>query len=185
MSKTLLRKITLTATLSAVALILSFFSFSIFPQVKHLTYDLCDVVILIISFMFGPFFGAASSLIVSAVQCVLPNGSNLYGFIMNIASTFSLVIPASIIYINMKSKKGAVIGLYSGVVTMILMMVILNIYITPLFMHVNVEVVIGLLPFIIAFNVVKSVLNSIITIFVYKRISNIFKNENIGFKKKD
>ena len=177
MSKSLLKKITVTAMLSAVALILGFFSFSIFPQVKHLTYDLCDVVILIISFMFGPIFGAASSLIVSAVQCILPNGSNLYGFVMNIASTLSLVIPASIIYINIKSKKGAIIGLYSGVATMILMMIVLNIYVTPAFMHVKVDDVIDLLPFIIAFNVVKALLNSVITIFVYKRISKILKTK--------
>jgi len=46
-----------------------------------------------------------------------------------------------------------------------------NLIITPLFMGTTREVVMSLMPFILAFNAVKAGINSIITFFVYKRIS--------------
>lgn len=179
MNKSILKKMTITAMLSAIALVLSFFSHWIFPQVQHLTYDLCDVVILIISFIVGPVYGIASSLIVSLLQAILPNGSGVYGFIMNIASTCSLIIPAAFIYKKNKTKKSAVIGLSVGVATMTLMMIALNIIITPAFIpYATFEVVMGMMPFIIAFNLVKGILNAVITFLIYKHISKIIRKFN-------
>ena len=50
-------------------------------------------------------------------------------------------------------------------------MVLANMWITPMFMGVTLEAVMGLMPFIILFNVVKAGINSIVTFIVYKRIS--------------
>ncbi len=78
---------------------------------------------------------------------------------------------AGIIYRGNKSRSKAVVALAAGVVTMTAVMVVANLIITPLYMGVPVSVVKGLLPYIIGFNLVKAGVNSIITFFLYKRIS--------------
>lgn len=50
-------------------------------------------------------------------------------------------------------------------------MVPANLTITPYFMGVPVDAVTALLPFIIAFNLIKAGANGLITFLVYKRVS--------------
>lgn len=173
-----IRKITTTAMLTAVAIILGYFAFPIFPAVAFLEYDLCDVAVLITSFIFGPVYAACSSFIVAFFQAVLLDKSGAFGFIMNIISTLSLVLPASLIYLKHKTKKGAIISLLCGILAMNVTMVAFNLIVTPYFMHTTVTVVLKLLPFIAAFNLIKSVVNSLITYLVYKHIGKLIKKFN-------
>ena len=129
MNNSMLKKVTTTAMLTAIALILGYFSFPIFPSVAFLEYDLCDVVILITSFLFGPLFGVASSLIVAFFQAILLDKSGLFGLLMNVVSTVSFILPSAIIYYKNKTKKRAVISLVVGSVFMNIIMVIFNIFI--------------------------------------------------------
>ena len=46
-----------------------------------------------------------------------------------------------------------------------------NLIITPLFMGVPRSMVWDLMPFIVGFNAIKAGINSIVTFFLYKRIS--------------
>ena len=62
-------------------------------------------------------------------------------------------------------------GLVCGTIAMAVVMMIANLFITPLFMGVPRAVVWDLMPFIIAFNVVKAGVNSLVTFLLYKRIS--------------
>ena len=178
MKNKLIRQITTTAMLTAVAVILGYFAFPIFPPVAFLEYDLCDVMVLIASFIFGPIYGACSSFIVAFFQAVLLDKSGIFGFIMNIVSTLSFVVPAALFYAKRRTKKGAVTSLLLGVVTMNITMIAFNLVVTPFFMHTTVSVVLKLLPFIIGFNVIKSVVNSVITYLLYKHIGKIIKKFN-------
>ena len=54
---------------------------------------------------------------------------------------------------------------------MAMVMVVANLIITPLFMGVTQEVVWGLMPFIVGFNLIKAGINGLVTFFLYKRIS--------------
>lgn len=175
MKSSILKKVTTTAMLTAVALILGYFSFPIFPAVAFLEYDLCDVVILITSFLFGPLYGVASSLIVAFFQAILLDKSGIFGLLMNVVSTVSFILPSAIIYYKNKTKKRAVISLVVGAVFMNVVMVIFNLFVTPKFMGVPVAVVIDLLIFIVLFNVIKSAVNSVVTFFLYKHIGKLIK----------
>lgn len=161
--------------LTAVAVILGYFAFPIFPQVPFLEYDLCDVLVLIASFTFGPIYGIMSSFTVAVVQAFLLDKSGVYGFIMNIISTTALVLPAALVYMKHKTRKGAVISLITGTVTMVAVMTAFNYIITPFFMGLTVSAMHSFMPFIIAFNLVKAVVNSIITFIVYKHIGKLIK----------
>ncbi|MBQ8563458.1 MAG: ECF transporter S component, partial [Firmicutes bacterium] len=97
--------------------------------------------------------------------------SGPYGIIMHIIATTTLTLVAGTIYRRHKTKKTAVIGLVCGTLAMVVMMFFANLIITPLFMGVTREVVMSLMPFILAFNAVKAGINSIVTFILYKRIS--------------
>ncbi len=175
MNKQTLKKITTVGMLTAVTVILGYFAFPIFPQVPFLEYDLCDVAVLITSFSFGPIYAVASSLVVAIVQAFLLDKSGLFGFIMNVISTCSLILPASILYFRRKTKKSAIIALVVGCVTMSAVMVGFNYIVTPYFMGMPVSAIGSVMPFIVLFNLIKATVNSIITFFIYKHINRLIK----------
>lgn len=170
-----IKKLTTSAMLTAVAVILGFFSFPIFGQVAFLEYDLCDVVILITSFSLGPVYGVCSSVVVALIQGFLLDKSGIFGFIMNIFSTVSFILPASLIYLKMKTKKGAVISLGVGSVAVIIVMTLFNYIITPVYMGLPDGAINAYIPFILLFNFVKAAANSVITFFLYKHIGKVIK----------
>ncbi len=74
-----------------------------------------------------------------------------------------------------RTKKGAVKALIAGGLTMVLLMVAMNLIITPLYMNAPVKVVVDLLlPAIIPFNVLKAGLNGLLTFLLYKRVEKFF-----------
>lgn len=146
--------------------------FPIFPPVPYLEYDPADIPIFIGTFAFGPLAGITLTVITAVIQgTTVSAASQLYGIIMHILATGSFVLVAGLIYRGHKSRSKAAIALAAGVITMTIMMVIANLIVTPYFMGVPVSAVKGLLPYIIAFNLIKAGVNSIITFFLYKRIS--------------
>ena len=59
----------------------------------------------------------------------------------------------------------------AGTLAMVVVMGLANLVITPLFMGCTVDLVITLMPFILAFNAIKAGINSVVTFILYKRIS--------------
>ena len=170
-----LKKMARMAILIAISIVLVYFiHFPIFPQVAFLEYDPADISILIAGFAYGPLSGIAVTIIASVIQGLTVSAqSGLYGIIMHIIAITALVGVSSLYYSKHKTKKGALLSLVFGCIAMVLVMGVANLIVTPYFMGVSVEAVIGLMPFILAFNLIKAVLNSLITFILYKRISPI------------
>lgn len=166
-------KLVKMAALVALSVVLVYFiHFPIFPAVPFLEYDPADIPILIGAFTFGPAAGILLTIVTSVVQGVTVSAaSGLYGILMHIIATSALVSVAGGIYQRHKTKKVAVIGLGLGIAAMTAVMVVANLMITPAFMGVTREMVWGLMPFIVGFNVIKALANSAVTFFLYKRIS--------------
>ena len=144
----------------------------IFPAVPFLEYDPADIPILIGTFAFGPFTGLLLTIATSIIQGITVSAnSGLYGILMHIIATSTLVIIAGLIYCRNKTRKAAIIGFLCGMLAMAMVMVVANLIITPLFMGVTQEVVWGLMPFIVGFNLIKAGINGLVTFFLYKRIS--------------
>lgn len=164
-------------SLVAVSIVLVYLiHFPLFPAVSFLEYDPADIPILIGTFTFGPAAGLALTLVTSVIQGVTVSaGSGLYGILMHLIATGTLVVAAGTIYHRKKTKTFAVIGLAAGTAAMAAVMVGANLIITPLFMGVTREVVWDLMAFIIGFNVIKAGINGLVTFILYKRISNFLK----------
>jgi len=165
------KRIAITALFCAVAALCTLFiEFPILPGVTFLKYDPSAVVALIAGFAFGPATGA----IVSTVS-YLPHfatESGLYGVIMAIIATLSLVLPASLIYQRDTSMRGALIGMGVGAVACLVCCILANIVVTPIYMGAPREAVIAMIvPTLLPFNALKIAINCAVTALVYKPVS--------------
>jgi riboflavin transporter FmnP len=161
------------AMLIAVSIVLvALIHFPIFPAVAFLEYDPADIPILMGTFAFGPLAGLLLTIVTAIIQgTTVSAASGLYGIIMHIIATGTMVLVSGNIYKKKKSRKGAVIALVFGVIAWIIVMIGANLVITPLFMGVPRSMVVELMPFIAGFNGIKAGINAVVTFLLYKRIS--------------
>ena len=144
-----------------------------FPAAAHLTYDPKDVVILIGGFMFGPIAALLMSFIVALLEMSTVSVTGIVGAFMNFASSAALTCTAAFIYSKRRNMGGAVLGLAVGCIFATAVMIVLNYFITPLFFDfVTHEAVIELIvPVLLPFNLIKTSLNSVLAIVLYKRVT--------------
>ena len=149
----------------------------ILPAAPFLEYDPADVPILISTFAFGPWWALVLTGVVAAVQGMTVSASGgFWGILMHFLATGSMALVSGLIYRRFRTLKGAIVSLFAGALTMTLIMIPLNLIIDPLYMGVSREIVAGmLLPAIIPFNAIKSMLNCVITFLLYKHVSRLFK----------
>ena len=168
-TKTLAKMAMLVAIAVCLALLVHF---PIFPMVSFLEYDPADIPILIGAMAFGPLWGTVLTVITAFIQGLTVSASSgIYGIIMHIIATLTLSLTASLIYFHKKTKKSAIIGLSLGAAAMTVVMFFANMVITPLFMGLPLSGVMSVMVYIVLFNLIKAVVNSAITFFLYKRIS--------------
>ena len=168
--------------LGAISIVLvALIHISIFPAVSFLEYDPADIPILLGTFALGPWAGLALTVVVSIIQGVTVSAaSSWYGIVMHVIATGTYVIVAGLIYQRHKTKKGAIISLICGTVSMALIMIPANLLLTPIYLQMvgvpkeaAFPTVVSLLFWIVLFNVVKAGINSVVTFIVYKRVSPI------------
>ena len=100
--------------------------------------------------------------------------TNPYGTIMAILVAEAHVIPAALIYRRNQTRTGAIVGIVVGAVVAIGAAIVGNIIITPLYTPTTMADVVGLIvPVLLPFNALKAALNSVVTVLVYKSISQI------------
>ncbi|MBQ8175704.1 MAG: ECF transporter S component [Oscillospiraceae bacterium] len=172
------KKMVVLAMMTAIAYV-AVFIFRI-PVVLFLKYEPKDVIITIGGFIFGPFASMLMSAVVSLVEMVTISGTGPIGALMNFLSTVSFSCTAAIIYKKIHTIKGAVIGLVTGSLVMVVVMLAWNYLITPIYMETPREVVAGMLvPVFLPFNLLKAVLNSAITMLLYKPLSTVMRKAHV------
>ena len=176
------RTLVTLALMCAIAILLSFLEFPIFPAASFLKLDMSLTPVMVCGFAYG---SAAGSIV--GIVCAIAHGmltGNWVGALMNIIVAVSFVAPASAIYQRNRTFKGAIIGLAVSCVCIVIAAVVANLVIDPLFYGYPFDAVVALLaPAIIPFNIIKGVVNSVITCVVYKSISNLItprKNQVAG-----
>ena len=139
------------------------------PVVMFLKYEPKDVVITVGGFLFGPLEAFLISLVVSLEEMVSISDTGIIGAVMNLLSTCAFVCVAALVYKRKRSLWGAVFGLALGSVAMIVVMLLWNWLITPLYLGVTRQAVEQmLLPVFLPFNALKAGLNSVLTMLLYK-----------------
>ena len=164
------RRIAITAVFVAIGMALSFAELPIFPAAPYLKYDPSGIACLVAGLAFGPVTG----IIVSALMWLPHAFTNPYGTIMAILVAEAHVIPAALIYRRNQTRTGAIVGIVVGAVVAIVAAIVGNIIITPLYTPTTMADVVGLIvPVLLPFNALKAALNSVVTVLVYKSISQI------------
>lgn len=153
------RRIAVTALLCAMAAICTLLlEFPILPGVTWLKYDPSGIVALIAGFAFGPATGAVVSVIPYLVHVATASG--VYGMIMAVLATFSLVMPASLIYQRNRTMRGAVLGLVVGGVVCLAACIVGNLIVTPFYTGMPLDAVVALIvPALLPFNLIKIIVN--------------------------
>lgn len=165
------KTITLVGMLCAIAYIVMVLGR--FPVVLFLKYDPKDVIITMGGFLFGPIYAFIISAVVSLIEMLSVSDTGVIGCIMNIISSCSFACMAAFIYKKIHNLKGAITGLLCGLLLMVVVMLMWNYYITPIYMGYPREVIAEmLLPAFLPFNLIKGGLNVAITLLLYKPIVN-------------
>lgn len=187
------RKLVMTAMLSAIASVLMFVDFPVFFMPGFIKMDVSELPALIASFSMGPVSGIAVCLIKNVVNLFVKGFSTGgVGEICNFLLGVCFVVPAGLIYKKKKSRGGALLGCILGALSMAVMSLPINYFITyPMYAklmpidaiigmyqeinpHVN-----GLLACLLAFNTpftfVKGLIDSILCFLIYKPLSRFIK----------
>ena len=160
-SKLDVRKLSSLAMLTALTYLAMLLS-KILPQVMFLQMEIKSVVVAICGFLFGPVSAAAVSIVVALIELFTVSDTGIMGCIMNALAACAFACPAAFVYRKVHTRKGAVIGLSVGVVTLVGVMLLWNYLITPIYMEVERPVVAAMLPTLfLPFNLVKGGLNSL------------------------
>lgn len=169
------KKIALVGLLVALAYIsLYFIRIPIIPSATFLRFDIKDVFIAIIGILFGPLYAFIGAVGVSMLQMLSVSEYGVIGLIMNIISVSAFTLPVSFIYKKNKKTGGLIIGLVFSCCAMIIAMLLWNYLITPLYMGVTREVVKGmLLPVFLPFNLIKSLINAVVTYILFISIRKL------------
>ncbi|NLA80975.1 MAG: ECF transporter S component [Chloroflexi bacterium] len=166
------RQLVTMSLLCAIGALLSFIEFPLLPGVAWLKYDASAMPALVGGFAFGPGAGLAIGIVGAIIHGILL--ADFWGCLMNILVVVGFVLPASIIYRKMRTLKGGIVGIVVSVITATFMAIIGNLLITPLYLGVPLDAVIAMIiPILTPFNLIKAVLNGVLTLIVYKSISNL------------
>lgn len=165
------KRIAITALFCAVAAIATLFlEFPILPGVTFLKYDPSAIIALVAGFAFGPATGAVVSIVPYLPHIATQSG--IYGMVMAIIATLSLVLPASLVYRRNTTFAGALVGMGVGAVVCLVCCIVANIVITPIYMGAPTQAVIDMIvPTLLPFNVAKIAINCVATALVYKPIT--------------
>lgn len=164
------KKLVSLALFAALAFILV--TFIRIPIVLFLKYEPKDVMITIAGFVYGPLSAFMVSIVVAFLEMITTSDSGIIGFIMNVIAATTFACTASYIYRKgNRTNKSAILGLSVATVALIIIMIGLNYFITPLYLGVPREEVVKLLvPAILPFNIIKGTLNSMFTLLLYKSV---------------
>lgn len=174
-------KLSLMAMYAAISVLaILFIRIPLIPAAPFLVYDMADIPIILATLTLGLPAGLLVLTAVCLIQAFLLGGDQWVGFVMHLVSTGAMVVIFAIIC----QKKPTFLRLFISTVlataAMTAIMIPMNLWLTVEFLNTPRAVVEQmLLPAIIPFNLIKSGLNSILSVIVFKSVSPILKKFNI------
>lgn len=174
-----LKNVTAMAMLTAIAIVCDMFLR--IPNIGgFLTYEPKDVVLVIGAFIFGPIAGIIMALVVCLVEMVTVSSTGFIGLVMNFLASGVFIGVSSVIYHRNKKLSRAIIGLVAGSLSMIAIMLLWNYIMTPIYMGVPREAVLGMfLPILIPFNALKAGLNTALVLLLYKGVVTALRKSRL------
>lgn len=201
--KTKITKLTVTAMLTAIAVVLQYIEVSVPLVPSFLKLDFSDIPELIGAFVISPMYGVIICFLKNLIH--LPMTSSVaVGELSNFIIGAVFVFVAGMIYKRNKTKKNALIASLTGAIAMAVLSVVTNYFVVyPVYaqlwaggdMQVILNMYKAILPasdtllksliiFNLPFTFVKGIIVAIVTMIIYKPLSNLIVRMNNSFSKK-
>ena len=188
------RTITSIAMFAAISGVLMTIELPLFFAPSFYKLDLSELPVMICAFYLGPVSGVVCEFLKVVIKLLLKGTSTAFvGDLANFLVDCSFVLPAAIVYQKVLSKKGALASLVLGTLVMTVFGSFFNAwFLIPRFavmynlpldeiiaMGTQVNGAITSLPTlvlfaVVPFNLLKGVLVSLLTFFLYKRVERVF-----------
>ena len=189
------KEMTFIAMMGALSSILIFFRFPLPFLPPFLSFDVSPIIEMIGGFMYGPVAALLIIILKILLQLVMQGSHSVgTGELQNLILGCAYVMPALLFY-RKKTKKRAAIGMAAGTATVSIVSVFSNLYliipfyvalfgmtmedivamcteVNPAVTNAFTMVLFGIVPF----NLIKYGLCSVLTFFLYKRLSKPIKN---------
>lgn len=190
------KKTVMIGMFSALAAVLMVWELPVFFAPSFYKLDFSELPILIGTFAFGPAAGIMMEFLKILLKLLIkPTSTAFVGELANFAVGCSFILPASAIYLFRKTKKNAVISCSAGTLIMTVFGTAFNaIYLIPAFskmFHMPMEAILALgeinplmkkgslislvIVCVAPLNLIKGIVNSVITLLVYKPFSTVLK----------
>ena len=188
-----IRFLAVTGILSAVSAILMMISFSVPFMPSFIKMDFSELPALIAAYSMGPLSGVLVCLIKNLINLPMTT-TGCVGELSNFLLGVCLVLPAGLLYRYRKGRKFALIGAVVGSLTMALVSLPINYFITyPIYTKfLPLDKIIGmyqaifsgvdglfscLLIFNVPYTFLKGMIDTLLTFLLYKRISPLLKGK--------
>lgn len=194
------RTISFVAMFAAMAGVLMTLEIPLFFAPSFYKLDLSEIPVLICAFYLGPVSGVVCELLKVVLKLLLKGTSSAFvGDFANFAVGCAFVLPASVLYQGVKTKKGAVWALACGTLVMTVFGSLFNAYylipkfaelygmpldaivaagaaVNPAIKSVGTLVLFAVVPF----NLLKGAVDSALTFLLYKRVEKLFFRRRTG-----
>lgn len=194
-----IHRMALIAMLSAIAVVLMLFEVPVWFLPGFYKIDLSELPVIVGAFTMGPVAGVTIEFLKILLNLLINGTATAFvGEFANFLIGCAFVVPASILYYGKKTKKRAIIGLVSGTLICALVGCLLNAFVLlPAYakvFHMEIANLIamgteknGMISNMLSFvvfavaplNLMKCGIVSVITLFVYKKISRLLKTEQL------
>lgn len=158
--------------------------------------DVSEVPVLILTFAYGPVAGVLCEAVKIFVKLILKGTTSAFvGELANFVVGASFLLPAGLLYIGKKTKKRAMAGCIAGTLVMAAFGSFFNaVYLLPKFaslygmplssiiamgtaINPKITSVTGLVLFcVVPMNLLKGIVDTVLTVLLYKRLSKVIKN---------
>ena len=183
------KAVTIIAILSSISAVLMFFDFPLplFPSFMKM--DFSDLPALLGAFSLGPMAGVAIQLIKNLIHLMRTSTGGV-GELANFLIGSAFVFSAGLVYKYHKTRRGAIVGMFVGTIAMATVAIAANFFILipfyttlmpleriiamasrifPAVDSLDKVVFYSILPF----NLIKGAIVSLVTFFIYKKLSVI------------
>ncbi len=167
------------ALFTALAFVVTFLEFPIFPAASFLKLDFANVFFMIEGFIFGPV-EAIFSIGVKELLCLAKSSSGGVGELANFLMSTAYILIPSFLYRFKKGKWWVALYLLFACILQIAVGIVVNRFINfpfygVLFGFDGEALFQSLWPFVIYFNLIKGAAVSLLVFFIYKPLSRIIR----------
>ena len=191
------RYVAYVAMFSAIAGALMLLEIPLFFAPTFYKMDLSELPVMLCAFYLGPVAGVTAEFLKVVIKLLLKGTSTAFvGDFANFVVGCVYVLPAAAIYHAHKTKRNSIIGMIVGTLCMTVFGSIFNaVYLIPKFAQLfgmPVEVIVGMgsainprivsvstlaLYAVVPFNLLKGIVDSVLTFLLYKRLEKVFFKE--------